>query len=174
MSIFFWRLFVLWLIGFSVQNVSAQNAELLNYGENIPTEEEFIKAFEPPILLRGIEQSPVKSRGVSLNIQFEFDSYRLTDKSKSVLNNLGAAMVSAQLEKFRFQVEGHTDAKGARDYNLSLSEQRADAIANYLQNLFGISSSRLDVLGLGEDYLLDKSDPENSSNRRVQIFSLLE
>ena len=55
---------------------------------------------------------------------------------------------------------GHTDGKGNREYNLKLSQQRADAIREALIDPFGISPSRIEAVGLGEEQLLDRGNPE--------------
>jgi outer membrane protein OmpA-like peptidoglycan-associated protein len=72
---------------------------------------------------------------------------------------------------YRFLIVGHTDAKGNREYNLKLSQQRADAIREALINPFGISPARIEAVGLGEEQLLNRSKPESAENRRVQPVS---
>jgi len=67
---------------------------------------------------------------------------------------------------------GHTDAKGTRDYNLKLSQQRADAIREALINPFGIKPARIEAVGLGEEQLLNRSNPEAAENRRVQLINI--
>ena len=73
---------------------------------------------------------------------------------------------------YRFIIIGHTDAKGSRDYNLKLSQERADAVRAALINPFGISSSRIEAVGLGEEQLLNRSNPDASENRRVQLINI--
>ena len=65
------------------------------------------------------------------------------------------------LQGYRFLIVGHTDARGSRESNLKLSEQRADAIREALINPFGISPSRIESVGLGEEQLLKPADPES-------------
>ena len=66
-------------------------------------------------------------------------------------------------------VEGHTDSRGAADYNQSLSEQRAEAVAGVLVNNFSIASSRVSAIGYGEARpVADNETTEGrSDNRRV-------
>jgi outer membrane protein OmpA-like peptidoglycan-associated protein len=71
-----------------------------------------------------------------------------------------------------FLVIGHSDAKGSRGYNLKLSQQRADAIREALIKPFGIAPARIEAVGLGEEQLLNPSDPEDAENRRVQLVNI--
>jgi len=66
-------------------------------------------------------------------------------------------------------VEGYTDSRGAADYNQSLSEQRAEAVAGVLVNNFSIASSRVSAIGYGEARpVADNETIEGrSANRRV-------
>jgi outer membrane protein OmpA-like peptidoglycan-associated protein len=69
-------------------------------------------------------------------------------------------------------VVGHTDGKGSREYNLKLSQQRADAIRWALLNPFGIEPRRIEAIGLGEEQLLNRANPEAAQNRRVQLINI--
>jgi outer membrane protein OmpA-like peptidoglycan-associated protein len=73
---------------------------------------------------------------------------------------------------YRFLIVGHTDARGNREYNLKLSQQRADSIREALVNPFGVDRRRLDALGLGEEQLLRRNNPEAAENRRVQLINI--
>jgi outer membrane protein OmpA-like peptidoglycan-associated protein len=67
----------------------------------------------------------------------------------------------------KVRVEGHTDATGAADYNVALSERRALSVAEYLVKL-GVEPSRLMLIGKGmaEPLTQNRYDP---ANRRVQF-----
>jgi outer membrane protein OmpA-like peptidoglycan-associated protein len=69
-------------------------------------------------------------------------------------------------------VIGNTDAVGSREYNLKLSQERADAVRLALINPLGIDPARLDAVGLGEEELLDPAHPDAAENRRVQIINV--
>ncbi len=68
----------------------------------------------------------------------------------------------------RLQVEGHTDATGSDEYNLSLSQRRAAAVASHLVERWGIARERLSVLGFGKGMPLIEN-PFDGRNRRVQF-----
>lgn len=69
-------------------------------------------------------------------------------------------------------IAGNTDAKGSREYNIKLSQLRADAIRDALINPFGISPSRIETVGLGEEQMLNSRNPEAAENRRVQLINI--
>ena len=76
------------------------------------------------------------------------------------------------LQGYRFLIVGHTDAVGNRASNLKLSQQRADAIREALIKPFGISPSRIEAVGLGEEQLLRPANPQAAENRRVQLINV--
>ena len=65
-----------------------------------------------------------------------------------------------------------TDGVGYETYNASLSERRAQAVVEYLQEKFAIPGERLLGRGYGKTYLADPNDPRNPVNRRVEILNL--
>lgn len=68
-------------------------------------------------------------------------------------------------------IEGYSSAPGAADYNLALSERRAEALKTLLVNEYGIDASRLDTVGYGEERLLDTANTKeaNHLNRRIEV-----
>jgi outer membrane protein OmpA-like peptidoglycan-associated protein len=108
---------------------------------------------------------------LSLLIQFEFNSARVSAESQQALSNLAQALKSEALASSKFAVEGHTDAKGRADYNLRLSQQRADAVASLLAAQ-GVGADRLQALGKGATTLANSQDPNAAENRRVRIVNL--
>ena len=111
-------------------------------------------------------------RSVNLNILFETNSTKLLSEANNQLDALGKAMTSDRLRGFRFQLIGHTDAVGPAAYNLRLSVQRADAVANYLLDHFDIEKSRIETIGKGETDLLAKQPPNSKVHRRVEIVAI--
>ncbi len=157
-------------------------------GIKVPTKDSLVEALLPsrtgPVV-RGMDKQATRGikilnelpkkldlPAVNLTVNFEFDSARLTTEGMTVLRSLGRALSDDRLAGMRFQVAGHTDAKGDDDYNKELSEKRAKVVAEHLRNFYGIPSANLVPVGYGEDKLLDGGDPQSEKNRRVEIINL--
>lgn len=108
---------------------------------------------------------------LSLQIQFDFNSANIRPESQQALVNLALALKSAELQASSFAVEGHTDAKGTADYNLRLSEQRAQAVKAFLAQQ-GVQDKRLSASGKGATQLANAAQPYAPENRRVRIVNL--
>jgi outer membrane protein OmpA-like peptidoglycan-associated protein len=109
---------------------------------------------------------------LALNILFDFDQDTLTSDARGVCDTLGRALVSPQLAGKTFRLEGHTDAKGTYEYNIDLSQRRANRVQAYLLDNFPISPSQLVTEAFGESRPLPNLDPENGRNRRVEVVNL--
>jgi OOP family OmpA-OmpF porin len=68
-------------------------------------------------------------------------------------------------------IEGHASAPGREDYNLMISQKRANAVRDLLIEKYGIKALRLTAIGYGETQLLDTSntDKANKANRRITV-----
>ncbi len=109
---------------------------------------------------------------ITLQIEFNFDSAIIKPSSYPALGRIADTLYHPYLLGYRFLVVGHTDAKGKRDYNLKLSQERADAIREALVTTFRIDPRRLLAVGLGEEQLQDPKHPDAAVNRRVQIVTI--
>ena len=118
--------------------------------------------------LRNLKPEP---RSIDLVIQFDFDSAKLQENSKPLLDNLVAAMKNDRLMSVRFKVEGHTDAKGSEAYNQNLSMRRAESVVSYMAEK-GIDKERMEGIGRGFSDLLYPDKPQAMENRRVRITTL--
>ncbi len=115
--------------------------------------------------------SQAKARALDLEIPFEFNSDKLTDDGKDVLDQLGEALKSQELSSAKAIVlEGHTDAKGSAAYNQILSLKRAQSVRNFLATKHSIPASKLKAKGKGSTELADPKNPEDGVNRRVRII----
>lgn len=121
---------------------------------------------------RGSRIEPGAPPTVRLPILFEFNSANLQPEGRELLEKLGTALMTPELESFNFSVEGHTDSVGSNRYNQSLSERRAQAVKSYLSER-GVSDDRLDSKGLGEAKPVadNGSDEGRQRNRRVEIIN---
>jgi len=107
---------------------------------------------------------------LSLLIQFDFNSARVRPESQQALANLSQALQSPELLSSNFSIEGHTDAKGRSDQNQKLSQQRADAVSEFLKKR-GVADSRLLATGKGAAELANTANPFAAENRRVRIVN---
>jgi len=105
-------------------------------------------------------------------IYFGFNSAEVSSRSKATLDALGTALQDDSLKGASIMVAGHTDAKGRAEYNLSLSEKRAESVRKYLNDKFDVPVETVTVVGYGAERLKNSGSPYASVNRRVQIVNL--
>jgi outer membrane protein OmpA-like peptidoglycan-associated protein len=99
-----------------------------------------------------------------------FDTGRATLKPGADLNMDRLAQALRDNPNTRVIIEGHTDSVGGEDYNLALSERRADAVASALRTR-GVPADRFEVKGLGKAFPVATNDTDagRQQNRRVEI-----
>jgi outer membrane protein OmpA-like peptidoglycan-associated protein len=104
-------------------------------------------------------------------INFDFGSAKISDsevsKLQAVADAIGRILKKNPAETFL--IEGHTDAVGSDQSNLVLSDERAEAVATALTNVFDIPPENLTTQGYGEEFLKVDTDGPNRENRRVTI-----
>jgi outer membrane protein OmpA-like peptidoglycan-associated protein len=102
------------------------------------------------------------------NVTFAFDSAQLNPQFNPVLDKVAQTLV--EYNQTVIQVAGHTDSTGSHDYNMKLSEQRANSVRTYLAGR-GVPAQRMHTVGAGPDYpVADNATPEGrAQNRRVEI-----
>lgn len=101
-------------------------------------------------------------------IHFEFDRAVIRPVSYPILNTV--AQVLRDYPDIEIEIQGHTDSRGRDDYNMRLSQQRAEAVRQYLIEQ-GISASRLTARGYGEERPIDTNQTSagRAANRRVEF-----
>lgn len=101
-------------------------------------------------------------------VTFAFDSSNLTSVAQTNLDKLAKVLVDNP--DTNINIYGHTDSKGADDYNMKLSQRRADAVKAYLSGK-GITSSRMFAKGEGESMPVASNDTDEgrAKNRRVEF-----
>ncbi|CAM3878560.1 OmpA family protein [Flavobacterium cucumis] len=102
------------------------------------------------------------------SVNFDFNKATLTTKAKQNLDKL--IPVFKEYADTDIKIYGFTDSKGADDYNLNLSNQRATTVRNYLAGK-GLVAKRFSVVGMGEAEPIATNDTEagRSQNRRVEF-----
>lgn len=101
-------------------------------------------------------------------VNFELDSARLTANAKTILDGVADSLLAAQA--LHVEIGGHTSSEGSDSYNLKLSDNRAEAVRQYLLAR-GVEGSRLTVKGYGEGSpVADNATAEGRElNRRVEL-----
>ena len=107
----------------------------------------------------------------SILVTFVTDKADLTPPARNALDVLAAAMKSDRLAGVRFTIEGHADPRGGEDYNMKLSQARAESVRAYLISKHGLAAERVDAVGKGSSNLLNKTNIAAPENRRVTIVS---
>ena len=138
------------------------------------------RSIDGPVTAEGVERALVlvpagaggpagpTEVGLSLRVQFGLDSAVLTSTAMLDLDQVAVAFNGSQLASSTLTLEGHTDASGAADYNLRLSQRRAEAVVAYLVSR-GVAWQRLRAVGYGESRPLPAYGPADPRQRRVEI-----
>ncbi|MET1415353.1 OmpA family protein [Roseibium sp. HPY-6] len=110
--------------------------------------------------------------GFNLLVSFENASARLSPAARANLKEFAKGIADPELANAVFVIEGHTDGIGSLNYNQRLSEDRAQAVSEYLVSL-GVERKRLKTVAYGETRpkVADVNDP---ANRRVESKLVLE
>jgi outer membrane protein OmpA-like peptidoglycan-associated protein len=106
------------------------------------------------------------------DVQFDPDTSIVRPESYRTLGRIADVLGHPTLLPYGFLIVGHTDASGRRDFNLTLSQRRADSIREVLVTTFKISSKRLQAVGLGEEQLQDAVHPTAAINQQVQVVTV--
>ena len=102
-------------------------------------------------------------------VLFGFDRAILTDEAKQQLSSLIAQAGSRT--RYVVEVRGFTDTTGSADYNLQLSQRRADAVVRELNSKLNVPLRAIHMLGLGQDAPTadNKTREGRKQNRRVEV-----
>ena len=103
-----------------------------------------------------------------LNIEFDTAKYDIKDKYRDEIKKIADFM--KKHGKTTAHIEGYTDNIGSKEFNLVLSNNRANSVRQYLIKEFGIKASRITAKGYGESKPIASNDTEEGrqKNRRVE------
>lgn len=113
-----------------------------------------------------------KFNGVIQGIFFDTNKATIKPTSEPVLDN--AAEVLTKYEQLKVEIVGHTDTRGKRERNLTLSKDRAESVKAYLVSK-GVDASRIQTRGAGPDEPIAENNTRagRAKNRRIE-FRLLQ
>jgi outer membrane protein OmpA-like peptidoglycan-associated protein len=116
------------------------------------------------ISVKSLEQTAIKLN----NIYFDFDKFDLKPESFVELDRVYKFLTDNP--EVNIEISAHTDSKGSDEYNLELSQKRAESVVAYLVSK-GVNTSRLTPKGYGETNPLADNNSEDgmAQNRRVEM-----
>ncbi len=112
--------------------------------------------------------SGIGPAGVAHVVYFDYDSYVVRAEARPVIEN-HARFLQANKQR-KANLEGHTDERGGREYNLALGQKRAEAVRQAL-TLLGVSDAQIEAVSYGKEKPAStgSSDADYAKNRRVEI-----
>ncbi len=125
-----------------------------------------------PLRRAQIAPDLLKLPQVAIDIQFDEDATVVRPESYQMLGRVADTLYHPSLSGSKFLIVGHTVSTGKRDYNLILSQRRADAIRDIMIGTFKVSPKRLQAIGLGEEQMLDNLRPAAPVNAQVQLIAV--
>lgn len=101
-------------------------------------------------------------------IYFDFDSFVIQDQYRSIIE-VYAKVLSSDKSK-RLVIEGHTDERGGREYNLALGQKRAEAVASAIV-LLGATPSQIESVSFGKERpaVAGSDEASMAKNRRAEL-----
>lgn len=152
-------------LALAAAQAQAQDKRMRTMLKQDSTTEDVVRSLVPV----GVDDNTEVS--VSAPVTFQFDSDKLTNQARTLLDRIAEALKAPELNPYRFMIEGHTDATGNTSYNQELSERRARSVHSYL-SYRGVDVTRLALVGFGETRLLPNVDPYDGLNRRVEVVRM--
>ena len=106
--------------------------------------------------------------GIEKVVYFDYDSYAIKPEAQSTVES-HAKFLSADKSR-KVALEGHTDDRGGREYNLALGQKRSEAVKRSL-TLLGVSEAQIEAVSLGKETPAASGSDESTyaKNRRVEF-----
>jgi len=117
-------------------------------------------------VMRDIES---KGKAAIYGIHFDVDSAKIKDESKPTIEKI--AKLLKENPNLKLHVVGHTDNTGDIEYNIELSEKRAESLVEFLVNNYNINEKRLNSFGVGSlaPKATNETEDGRKQNRRVEL-----
>ena len=112
--------------------------------------------------------APVAMTSLPRVVYFDFDSYIVKDEFRPTVESYAKALAADRNK--RLAIEGHTDDRGGREYNLALGQKRAEAVAKSLA-LLGAKDTQVDAVSFGKERPAVQGSDEAAwaKNRRAEL-----
>lgn len=101
-------------------------------------------------------------------VYFDFDSFAIRTEFQSALENHARRLKSDKTIKI--SIDGHTDERGGREYNLALGQKRSEAVRKALA-LLGVSENQMEAVSFGKEKpaVVGSTEAAMEKNRRAEI-----
>lgn len=121
-----------------------------------------------PVQVESAEASVAGPVNTARIVYFDFDSYVIKPEFQSAIE-AHAKYLTANKSR-RMAIEGHTDERGGREYNLALGQKRAEAVRRTL-NLLGVTDSQVEAVSFGKEKpaVQGLDEAAMAKNRRAEI-----
>jgi peptidoglycan-associated lipoprotein len=121
-----------------------------------------------PVQIDATDSSVAGPANTAKIIYFDFDSYVVKPEFQSAIE--GHAKYLSANKSRKMAIEGHTDERGGREYNLALGQKRAEAVRRAL-GLLGVNDSQIEAVSFGKEKPAASGSDEASmaKNRRAEI-----
>jgi peptidoglycan-associated lipoprotein len=119
----------------------------------------------PVDLTGGVNDGSMNGQSI---VYFDFDSFVVKDDYRPVVERYAKALASDRKKHVR--IEGHTDERGGREYNLALGQKRAEAVAKSLA-LLGVADSQVEAVSFGKERpaVAGSDEAAWAKNRRAEL-----
>ena len=109
------------------------------------------------------------AEGIPNIVYFDFDSYVIKGEFRPIVEQ-HAKLLNADRSK-RLVVEGHTDERGGREYNLALGQKRAESVQKALA-LLGVSAAQMEAVSFGKERpaVVGSDEAAWAKNRRAELI----
>lgn len=121
-----------------------------------------------PVQIDATDASVAGPANTAKIIYFDFDSYVVKPEFQNVIEAHARYLTASKSRKMA--IEGHTDERGGREYNLALGQKRAEAVRRAL-GLLGVTDSQVEAVSFGKEKPAASGFDEASmaKNRRAEI-----
>lgn len=121
-----------------------------------------------PVQIEGSDMSASGPANITKIIYFDFDSFAIKPEFQNAIDAHAKYMASNKTRKMA--IEGHTDERGGREYNLALGQKRAEAVRRAL-GLLGVTDAQVEAVSFGKEKpaVTGGSDDAMAKNRRAEI-----
>lgn len=133
---------------------------------------DLVKRAEAPVTKAAPAAPEMVQYCTTLDIQFEVDRHEIQHEYEASIDRLGAYL--RKYPDTTAVIEGHTDEVGTDEYNMQLSQRRADSVVEYLVQQSGIDRSRLKAVGYGKSRPLADNRTEEGKRLNRRIDSIID